>query len=85
MNNYFTGTEYCIKQPTKNEEATLGHINYPSAADEGLFPKASINVDKIFSWTFHFPQSINYPSPYIKDPILTFSQGSVSYLYIIIL
>ena len=23
-------------------------------ADEGLFPKASINVDKIFRWTFHF-------------------------------
>ena len=23
-------------------------------ADEG-FPKASINVDKIFRWTFHFP------------------------------
>ena len=22
-------------------------------ADEGLFPKASINVDKIFRWTFH--------------------------------
>ena len=29
-------------------------MNYPSAADEGLFPKASINVDKIFRGTFHF-------------------------------